>query len=78
MSTLQEILNAAQSLPPAEKMQLIGALWDSVSPDDWIRPSSELMAEVQRRSAKIDAGEESASSWSDVRQRARGKAGLDG
>ena len=78
MSTLQEILDAAQSLPSAEKVQLIGALWNSVTPEDWVPPSEEIMTEVQRRSTKIDAGEESLATWSEVRQRAREKAGLDG
>ena len=78
MSTLQDILTAAQALPPSEKVQLIGALWDSVSPNDWPPPSAELLAEVQRRSADIDAGIGTLSSWNEVRERARQKAGLDG
>lgn len=78
MSTLQDILVAAQLLPAAEKVQLIGALWNSVTPEDWTAPSPELIAEVQRRSAEFDAGLSTSSSWNEVRERARQKAGLDG
>ena len=77
MTTVQEILNAAQALPSAERAQLIHALWESVSPQDWVPPSDEWIAEAQRRSDAFDAGEMAASPWSDVRQRARRKAGLD-
>jgi hypothetical protein len=41
-------------------------------------PSDEWIAEANRRSDLFDSGEISGSSWSDVRQRARRKAGLDG
>ena len=78
MTTVQEILSAAQTLPPAERAQLIHALWDSVSPDDWAPPSDEWIAEAQRRSAALDAGQMTASPWAEVRKRARRKAGLDG
>jgi len=77
MTTVQEILDAAQSLPAAERAQLIHALWASVSADDWAPPSDEWIAETQRRSQAYDDGEMSASPWSEVRRRARRKAGLD-
>ena len=78
MTTLNEILIAAQSLPAEERAQLVAALWENVSPNDWIPPSDEWIAEANRRSDLFDAGEMSDSPWSDVRQRARRKAGLDG
>ncbi len=77
MATVQEILDAAQALPPAERAQLIHALWESVSPDDWTLPSDEWIAESQRRSEAYDSGEMTGSPWSEVRQRARRDAGLD-
>jgi len=77
MTTLQEILAAAQSLASAERAQLIDALWQSVSPEDWTPPTDEWITEAQRRSDAYDAGQMTASTWSDVRQRARRKAGLD-
>jgi putative addiction module component (TIGR02574 family) len=78
MTTVQEILDAAQTLSSAKRAELIHALWESVSPDDWVRPSDEWIAEAQRRSGAYDTGQMKASPWSEVRQRARREAGLDG
>jgi putative addiction module component (TIGR02574 family) len=78
MTRLNEILIAAQSLPTTERAQLIAALWDNVPPHEWVPPNDEWIAEANRRSGLLDSGEMSGSSWSDVRQRARRKAGLDG
>ncbi len=78
MTSLNEILIAAQALPPADRAQLIASLWDRSSPDDWVQPSAEWVAESNRRSGAYDAGEMTGSSWGDVRDRARRKAGLDG
>lgn len=78
MTSLNEILTAAQSLPSTERAQLIAALWDKASPGDWVRPNADWIAESNRRSDAYDAGEMTGSSWSDVRERARRKAGLDG
>ena len=77
MSTIQDILNAAQGLPSGERAQLIYALWDSVSPEDWAPPSAAWVDEVQRRSAALDDGQMTTSRWSEVRQRTRRKVGLD-
>jgi putative addiction module component (TIGR02574 family) len=78
MSTFDEVLHSAQDLPPAERIRLIDALWDTVSPDDWQRPSGEWLAEAERRSAEYDEGRMAASPWPEVQERARRKAGLDG
>lgn len=77
MTTIQEILVAAQALPSVERAQLIHALWESVSPEDWAPPSDEWLAEAQRRSDAYDAGQMTAAPCSEVRERARRKAGLD-
>ncbi|NLX97739.1 MAG: addiction module protein [Rhodopirellula sp.] len=78
MTTMQEILDAAQALPSKERAQLIPLLWETVSPEDWTPPDSDWMTEVRRRSQAYDDGRMTASPWSEVRQRARRKAGLDG
>ena len=78
MTTLKEILTAAQSLPSTERAQLVAALWEDVAPSDWVPPDDLWLAEANRRSDSYNAGKMSGSSWSDVRQRARHKAGLDG
>jgi len=72
MSTVEEILNAAQALPAADRAQLLSALWGTVSPEDWSPPANEWIAEAERRSAAYDTGEMTAASWSQVRQRVRG------
>ncbi|MEZ5944681.1 MAG: addiction module protein [Planctomycetaceae bacterium] len=75
---MNDILTAAQALPAAERAQLIATLWDSVSPLDWVPPNSDWVAEANRRSDAYDAGDMTGSPWSEVRQRARREAGLDG
>jgi putative addiction module component (TIGR02574 family) len=77
MSTVKEILDAAQTLPPAERARLIHALWSSIAPEHWVPPNDDWVAEAQRRSEAYDAGQMTASPWSEVRQRVRRKAGLD-
>ena len=78
MMTFDDVLGAAQNLPPDERVRLIDALTESIPPDEWPAPSEQWIAEAQRRSAEYDAGRMSASPWPEVRQRARRKAGLDG
>lgn len=77
MTTILEIFDAAQALASAERAQLIHALWETVEPEDWSPPSDDWLAEIQRRSEAYDAGQMSASPFSEVRKRARRKAGLD-
>ncbi len=77
MTTLNEILTAAQSLPESERAELIVALWDSTAPENWPPPSKEWLVEASRRSDAIDAGEMPVAELSEVRKRARRKAGLD-
>jgi len=78
MISYDDVLGAAQNLPPADRMRLIDALWETVPLSTWVPPSKEWIAEAQRRSAEYDAGEMPASPWPEARQRARRKAGLDG
>ncbi|WP_428308708.1 addiction module protein [Lacipirellula sp.] len=75
MSTLQDILAAAQLLPSTERLQLIHALWDATPPEAWPLPSEAWMVEANRRS---DAGEIAVAPWDEVRARVRRQAGLDG
>lgn len=77
MTTVQEILDAAQSLPSGDRAQIISALWDSVSTDDWTPPGDEWLSEAQRRSDAYDNGQMTASPWSEVRQQTRRETGLD-
>ncbi len=68
MKTLQEILAAAQSLSPAERLQLVEAIWDSLldTPDaipvpDWHR---EVLDERRQTPAKM-------LDWEEVKARLR-------
>ena len=78
MTTMKEILTAAQSLPSSQRAQLIAALWDDVSPTDWVPPDAQRITEANRRSDAYDSGKMTGASWAEVRERARRKAGLDG
>jgi len=78
MTSLNEIITAAQALPPSDRAQLIASLWEKSSPEEWVAPDAKWIAECNRRSEAYSTGEMSGSSWADVRERARGKARLDG
>lgn len=77
MPVFDEILDAARTLTPTDRMRLVDALWEDVSPSEWPMPSAEWIAEAQRRSDDYDRGRTSATPWSEVRARVRQKAGLD-
>jgi putative addiction module component (TIGR02574 family) len=78
MAAFDDILGAAQSLPPSDQIRLIGALWDTIPVEQSLAPSSEWIDEVQHRSAEYEAGRMPAAPWPEVRERARRQAGLDG
>jgi putative addiction module component (TIGR02574 family) len=78
MSSVQEVLEAAQTLPAGERAWLIQALWDTMDTADWVAPGEDWIAEAHRRSQLLDRGEMAVSSWSEVRERARRAAGLNG
>ena len=77
MSVYDDVLGAAQDLQPPDRLRLIDALWESMPPGQRPAPSAEWVEEAERRSAKYDAGEMTASTWEQVRERSRKKAGLD-
>lgn len=69
MNNAMEIVDAALQLAPAERLWLIDQLWNTLPPDQWPPLPVEEVKEIQRRSAAFDAGQETASSWEDVRTR---------
>jgi len=76
MTEYQDILDHATQLPVDERLRLIDDLASSV-PDD--RPPSlspEWLAEINRRSNEIDAGEVSTESWTEIRKRLFAKHGV--
>jgi putative addiction module component (TIGR02574 family) len=77
MNTYDDVLGAAQGLPPLERLRLVHELWATVEPKDWPPPGEDWIEEARQRSTAYDAGQITASPWRDVRARARRKAGLD-
>jgi putative addiction module component (TIGR02574 family) len=61
--------SAAVQLPIEERMRLIDELWESIPEDDCPPLSPEWIAEIERRSAEIDAGTAELEDWESVRQR---------
>ena len=56
MSTVESLLADAAQLPVAERIRLIEAIWETLPDGDLPPQSEEWIAEIQRRSAKIDSG----------------------
>jgi putative addiction module component (TIGR02574 family) len=78
MGTLEEVFKAAQVLPSDERAWLVEALWETLEPKDWPPLDAEWIAESQRRSEQLNSGQMTLASWTDVRNRVRRQAGLDG
>jgi putative addiction module component (TIGR02574 family) len=63
MSTIDALLADAAQLPVADRLELIDALWDTL-PDEALPPlSEEWVAELQRRSAALNAGTAKTIPW---------------
>lgn len=74
-ATADEVFSAALELPDAERIELIELLIDSVQPADR-PPLDEAWRDViRRRSAELVSGSVTAVPWSEVKRRAREKAG---
>lgn len=56
MPTYEALLADAKSLPVANRIQLMDAIWDTLPPDSLPPLTDEWVAEIQRRSAELDAG----------------------
>lgn len=78
MQSIDEILDAALMLNPADRLRLVARLWEETPPSDWPLPSGAWITEVQRRSAEIDQGQGTSSPWNEVRERVRKQVGLNG
>jgi putative addiction module component (TIGR02574 family) len=66
MTDLRELLK----LPVAERLQIIGELWDSIEADADSPPSTEeQQEEIERRLADLEANPNDVLEWTDVRAR---------
>jgi putative addiction module component (TIGR02574 family) len=75
-STLSGVDNAfliAQSLKPADKLELISRLWESIALANGCRPSDADLAEIKRRSAELDQGTVKSVPWDVVRDAVRSR-----
>jgi putative addiction module component (TIGR02574 family) len=69
--SFNDILNAATSLIEEERVKLIDALIATLEPEDAAPLDDSLLAEINRRSAEIDAVTANLSPWSEVKAHAR-------
>jgi putative addiction module component (TIGR02574 family) len=56
-------------LTPAERLELVEELWDSLAPEDLPPLTDELMQELDRRYEALVRDPTRGSSWEDVRAR---------
>jgi putative addiction module component (TIGR02574 family) len=76
MAEYQSLLTDAAQLPVGQRIELIEALWETVSRDSLPALSDEWRAEILRRSAEFDSGMAKPIPWEQVRSEARQRAGL--
>jgi putative addiction module component (TIGR02574 family) len=70
MSSYDSVLSAATELPPADRVRLIGALWDTVPAEAESDFSPEWLAEIERRVEAYRSGQEQTFPWPQVRDEA--------
>ena len=66
MSNIDDVLSIAESLAPADRLELIARLWETIPPGEGWKPSDADLAEVKRRWAEYEAGRMEAVPWEDV------------
>lgn len=66
---MSDLMASLVHLSPAEKLELIGELWDDLSanPSDVCLTEAQ-MQELDRRKAAFDANPESGMTWEEVKQ----------
>lgn len=77
MAEYEAVFSAAAELSVADRLRLIDELAASAAEDQPPSLSDDWLAEIERRSAEIDAGTVTPEPWPEVRQRLFRKVGLD-
>lgn len=77
MNDIETILTSARQLSVGERLELIDALWETVPPSALPPLSDEWRTEIQRRSFELDAGTVTLIPWTQVRDEALGRNGID-
>ncbi|HEX4610650.1 MAG TPA: addiction module protein [Urbifossiella sp.] len=63
------------SLSPADRLALLGELWDSLTPDPTNIPLTDAQkADLDRRLAALDADPSAGSPWEEVKARLLGRS----
>ncbi len=68
MSRVDEVLRAAESLEPDERLRLIAQLWESLPPEHWAAPTAFQMAELRRRFGGPQGDRVHESAWEALRR----------
>ena len=63
------LLKELFELSPAERLELVGDLWDSIEPGDFAPLTNEQKQEVERRYADHVRNPKGSSKWEDVKAR---------
>jgi putative addiction module component (TIGR02574 family) len=71
MTELSHALELAIALPEAQRVQLVDALIDSLTPADAVPLSDAWLAEIERRSVAYYSGGVTTATWETVRDRVR-------
>jgi len=64
----ESLLAKVASLSPADRLELVGAVWDTLSPDDLPLTDAER-ALLDARLADVESNPEDQSPWSEVKAR---------
>lgn len=73
--TTEQLLEAALALSDEERLEFVEALSSSLQPDDRAPFDESWRAVIRRRSAELRSGTVTPVPWSEVKRRAREKAG---
>jgi putative addiction module component (TIGR02574 family) len=71
---IEQVLDAALALPDGDRAELVEALIASFEPSDQPAFDESWRDVIQRRSAELRSGQVTPVPWSEVKDRARGKA----
>jgi putative addiction module component (TIGR02574 family) len=71
MPSIDDAFSIAQALDPADRIELIARLWETIPPKENWTPSDNDLAEVNRRWAEYEAGKVKAIPWETVRDEIR-------
>ncbi len=76
--TYEEVLRTARSLDEPERVRLVDELLETLSPAEAAPLDDAWLAEIDRRSAELDAGAVQTIPWSEVRRQAWQRANRNG